>query len=139
MSQSTLAVALLLVGCIGAGITGCVVAFWNRRTRATLIPLLLLSVLLVPPGCGAADDAGEPVPLDVTRSFGRPGRGAGQFVYPRALAVDRSRGIVYVIDKTARIQSFDRDGTYRSSWTMPDFDDSLRLPLSRESSSVRVE
>tara|TARA_B100001059_G_scaffold187203_1_gene189353 strand:+ start:5172 stop:7649 length:2478 start_codon:yes stop_codon:yes gene_type:complete len=115
-------VALLLVGCIGAGITGCVVAFWNRRTRATLIPLLLLSVLLVPPGCGAADDAGEPVPLDVTRSFGRPGRGAGQFVYPRALAVDRSRGIVYVIDKTARIQSFDRDGTYRSSWTMPDFE-----------------
>lgn len=114
--------ALLVAGLLAAAVTGIVVGCWNRRMRSAIVPLLLLSTLLVPPGCGPADEPSSVEPLPVETRFGRPGRAPGQFVYPRALAVDRTDGTVYVVDKTARVQAFDRDGVWLREWTMPSFE-----------------
>jgi streptogramin lyase len=65
-------------------------------------------------GCSKAGSTPE-------RVWGQRGVRGGDFVKPRAIAIgpgDR----VYVVDWTARIQAFDRDGNYLGvSWTTPDF------------------
>ena len=114
--------ALLVAGLMAALVTGGVVAVWNRRVRSMLVPVLLLSCVVVPPGCGPTGDGSRTDPLPVTQRFGHPGRGPGQFVYPRAIATDVDSGRVYVIDKTARVQVFDRAGRWLRDWTMPVFE-----------------
>lgn len=54
--------------------------------------------------------------------FGGPGLGAGEFSYPRGLAVSPVDGCVFVVDKSpmARIQRFSPDGRYELEWRMPD-------------------
>jgi NHL repeat len=78
------------------------------RTRACI---LLVSVVA---GCGGPGSAPEVV-------WGKRGIQGGEFVKPRAIAIgpdDR----VYVVDMTARIQAFDRDGKYLGiTWYPPDF------------------
>lgn len=55
------------------------------------------------------------------RVWGSRGIQDGQFVRPRAVAID-SRDRLYIVDYTARIQAFDRDGTYLGpTWTTPDY------------------
>lgn len=51
--------------------------------------------------------------------FGRTGLGPGEFSYPRAGVYVPDVGLL-VVDKTARIQCFDLDGTFRYSWRMPE-------------------
>ena len=46
----------------------------------------------------------------------------GQFNYPRAIAVDSQREFGYVVDKTARVQRFDFQGTPLSQWRMPEWE-----------------
>ncbi len=113
--------ALLVSGLLAAVVTGVVAGAWNRRLRSVLVPALLLLCMVVPPGCGSGDTS-EAQPLPVTERFGHPGRGPGQFVYPRAIATDDDRGTVYVIDKTARVQVFDRGGRWLREWIMPAFE-----------------
>ncbi len=79
-----------------------------RRLLASLIVVLLL-------GCGSDDSAGK-----VTGSWGGPGREAGRFVKPRGVAVDRKRGVVYVVDMSGRCQKFTMKGQFLSSWRLPD-------------------
>ena len=53
--------------------------------------------------------------------YGRHGTQGGEFVKPRAVAID-ARDRVYIVDYTARIQVFDRDGNYlERRWTTPDY------------------
>jgi sugar lactone lactonase YvrE len=59
------------------------------------------------------------VPVEV--AFGVPGRGRGQFNGPRVLAADPTSGDIYVIDKDARVQRFDREGRHICEWPMPAF------------------
>jgi DNA-binding beta-propeller fold protein YncE len=50
-------------------------------------------------------------------TWGRPGSGPGEFATPHTLATDAS-GRVYVSDRAnERIQIFDSDGSYLTSWT----------------------
>ena len=52
--------------------------------------------------------------------WGRRGVRNGDLVKPRAIAID-SGDRLYLVDWTARIQVFNRDGTYRGpTWTTPD-------------------
>lgn len=51
--------------------------------------------------------------------FGSVGLGDGAFNYPRAIASDRQRN-VFVVDKTGRIQRFDRSGQFELSWKTPE-------------------
>ena len=81
--------------------------------------LVLLPILFF--GCGEqpAPETTSAFPHDVI--FGRPGNIDGRFDYPRAIAIDRERSRVYVVDKTARVQRFGLDGGFQTGWTMPRF------------------
>ena len=51
--------------------------------------------------------------------FGGQGLGPGEFSYPRAIAADTD-GAIFVVDKSARIQRFDAQGTFETSWRTPE-------------------
>ena len=53
--------------------------------------------------------------------WGRRGLGAGRFQTPRALAIDKD-DLLYIVDKTARIQVFTPDGEYVRGWRTPAFE-----------------
>jgi len=76
--------------------------------------LLACMGLIVPAGCDKPGIAGR----KPAKIFGEKGLGPGQFVYPRAIAVG-PQGCVFIVDKTARIQRFDPDGEFETSWQMP--------------------
>jgi DNA-binding beta-propeller fold protein YncE len=76
--------------------------------------LLLMSALVSLPGCWSE----RPLP---DRVWGRKGVQNGDMVRPRAIAIDRNDRL-YIVDYTARIQVFDRDGNYLGpTWTTPDY------------------
>lgn len=52
--------------------------------------------------------------------WGRRGIRPGDLVKPRAAAID-AQGRLYLVDWTARIQAFDRDGHYLTGWRTPDY------------------
>ncbi|HTU19583.1 MAG TPA: NHL repeat-containing protein [Gemmataceae bacterium] len=75
------------------------------------LPGLLLLPLF---GCGG--DASQP-----ERLWGKRGVQNGDFVRPRAIAID-AQDHLYIVDFTARIQVYDRDGQYLGfTWTTPDY------------------
>jgi DNA-binding beta-propeller fold protein YncE len=88
------------------------------RGMAALSPIVALSAVL-----GACSHSGPGVdePYRVARIFGQQGRGDGEFVFPRALALD-GRGHIYVVDKSGRIQKFTTDGAFVLKWELPQYD-----------------
>jgi DNA-binding beta-propeller fold protein YncE len=65
-------------------------------------------------GCGGIDSEPELV-------WGKKGVQRGDFAKPRAAAID-AQDRLYVVDFTARIQVFDRDGRYLGpTWNTPDY------------------
>jgi DNA-binding beta-propeller fold protein YncE len=75
-------------------------------------PLLLGLLLLA--GCGGPHPEPEVV-------YGQHGTQSGDFVRPRAAAIDKHDHI-YIVDFTARIQVFDRNGKFlERCWTTPDY------------------
>jgi DNA-binding beta-propeller fold protein YncE len=92
-----------------------------------VLPAVCLVFASAPPGCepvsgsGDAADAGSgsAVPGDGEIAvIGEPGRGPGQFAYPRPLAVGPDDGL-FVLDKTGRMQRFDPSGRLIGGWVMP--------------------
>ena len=81
------------------------------RTCLALVPLATLA------GC----DEHGPGQGTVELIYGRVGLGDGRFQKPRAITID-GRDQVYVVDMTARIQVFDRDGNYLRQWSTPTHD-----------------
>jgi streptogramin lyase len=83
---------------------------WPARLGRVLSSLLLLPLV----GCG-----GDPSQPELT--WGKRGVQNGDFVRPRAIAID-ARDRLYLVDFTARIQVYDRDGHYLGpTWTTPDY------------------
>ena len=78
------------------------------------LPVLLLLAIPVA-GCGRKVGASEP---KVIETFGKTGAGPGEFLYPRAIALDGDSGVL-VVDKTGRIQRFSQDGQSLSTIQMP--------------------
>lgn len=71
-------------------------------------------ILALVAGCGGDVPAPEVV-------YGQRGVQGGDFVKPRAIAIGPNDRI-YLVDWTARIQVFDRDGIFQDvSWTPPDY------------------
>jgi len=51
--------------------------------------------------------------------FGAPGSDEGQFAGPRAIGVGPDT-MLYIIDRSGRVQKFDPDGTFVGSWELPE-------------------
>ena len=66
-------------------------------------------------GC-APTDPEDQKPLKPKLVFGIAGSSMGQFNYPRGIAVDGQRELVYIVDKSARIQKFTREGRSLGCW-----------------------
>lgn len=83
-------------------------------SRRLLSPLLLALLPLV--GCtwGGGGSA-EPEAV-----WGRRGLSDGRFQKPRAVAIDEDDKL-YIVDMTARIQVFDREGKFLRAWQTPTF------------------
>jgi DNA-binding beta-propeller fold protein YncE len=78
-----------------------------------LVVFLACAPLLLA-GCGGPNAPPEHV-------WGRRGVNGGDLVKPRAITIDPSDRL-YLVDWTARIQVFDRDGKYLGrQWTTPDY------------------
>jgi DNA-binding beta-propeller fold protein YncE len=77
-------------------------------------PGLLAALALLVAGCGGPRAEPELV-------WGRRGVSGGDLVKPRAIAIDGADRLS-LVDWTARIQAFDRDGAFLGqSWTTPDY------------------
>ncbi len=91
----------------------------KANTLMTLLPgrrlaCLFVCLLSAFTGCGGAHSKPELV-------WGRKGVQDGDFVKPRAIAID-SHDRLYIVDYSARIQVYDRDGRYLGpTWTTPDY------------------
>ena len=110
-----------VLGLVGLAIIAAIVpAQAIRRLSFSLV--LGCCVVLPLRGCAPPPNALEPAPVDATVSFGGPGTVPGRFDYPRAIALDPSGGGLVVIDKSARVQRFDLEGTYVTGWRMPQWE-----------------
>jgi hypothetical protein len=86
---------------------------FTRYDRLGLSCLLVLGLLCL---AGCRNHSQEPELV-----WGKRGISGGELVKPRAIAID-SRDRLYLVDWTARIQAFDRDGNFLGhSWTPPDY------------------
>jgi DNA-binding beta-propeller fold protein YncE len=75
--------------------------------KASLISIAAAAALMgAAAGC---DGGGASTAPDVVRIIGSSGRGPGEFLYPRAIALDKG-GALYVIDRTGRMQHLAPDG-----------------------------
>jgi sugar lactone lactonase YvrE len=86
-------------------------------SRPARFALRLLAVALV---CGAVlgcgrdpNNAGE-----LVKVWGRRGLSEGRFQKPRAMTIDGNDEI-YIVDMTARIQVFDKEGNFARFWSTP--------------------
>ena len=113
--QQVIASCLALVAAyvLLAGGAGGLVWLWRRRSPAAA---LLLAAALLPGGCGRSDEPHQDP--EVLRTFGRTGRGPGQFIYPRAVAL-AGDGTLYVVDKTGRVQHLTGEGRFLDGFAMP--------------------
>jgi DNA-binding beta-propeller fold protein YncE len=85
-------------------------SLWSCGGRLTV--LVLTATLLA----GCAGSRARP-----NLVWGKRGVQGGQLVKPRAVAIDAADHL-YIVDWTARIQAFDRDGKFLGkSWTTPDY------------------
>ncbi|MCH7527852.1 MAG: SMP-30/gluconolactonase/LRE family protein, partial [Planctomycetes bacterium] len=79
----------------------------------------LLGSILCLLACHAGCERPPIGPGGVIGVFGKVGIAPGAFSYPRAITVARN-GDVFVVDKSARVQRFSPDGTFETSWKMPE-------------------
>ena len=85
-----------------------------RRGICRFFACLAAAWLVLLTGC---EDSG-PQPGKVEKVWGKRGTANGRFNKPRAITID-SHDNLYIVDMTARIQVFDRKGTYLRSWQTP--------------------
>ena len=116
---STVLGSLLAIVALSGAAGAAMAALLARGERMRgVVPLLLLALLVA--GCREQPAAPAGASLEVERWFGAPGRGRGQFEYPRALEIDPRDGTVLVVDRQARVQRFTPDGSYLGEWAMPE-------------------
>ncbi len=82
-------------------------------SRAGLLGLLSI----VGAGCVHVNEE-DLSPSSVELTWGRSGVSDGRFQKPRAAAID-GQDRIYVVDMTARIQVFDREGNFLRAWSTP--------------------
>lgn len=88
----------------------------GSQSSLILKPILLgVAILAVFAGCTNS----EVGPTDNVLVWGRRGLDEARFMTPRAITID-DQDRIYVVDKTSRIQVFDRDGKFVRAWRTPE-------------------
>lgn len=90
----------------------------NKLLGPRLISILILASVSLLISLQAGCTNSTPEPTDNVVTWGKRGLGDGQFITPRAMTID-DQDRIYVVDKTSRIQVFDRDGKFFRSWRTP--------------------
>jgi DNA-binding beta-propeller fold protein YncE len=90
--------------------SGSMVALHSRIARLAVV----LLAALVTVGC----DEERASSGKLEKVWGQRGNSEGRFQKPRAMAIDAEDNL-YIVDMTARIQVFDRDGNYLRGWQTP--------------------
>ncbi len=114
--QEVIVSCLVLIGAYLLLACGLGVGLWAIRRQATSMGLIVLCLAMTVGGCG--DSREKPTDIREIKTFGRTGRGRGEFIYPRAITRD-AQGLLYVVDKTGRIQIFNPDGSWVRQIQMP--------------------
>ncbi|MBC8200642.1 MAG: hypothetical protein H8E86_01250 [Planctomycetes bacterium] len=96
--------ALFLIIAV-ACVSGSLVLVVNKKFASVLILAFLVS-------CGPQ----EQEPISSATLIGGVGKGDGRFITPRAIASNDD--ILVVVDKSGRLQRFNHDGTFLSSWNL---------------------
>jgi len=118
-SLTTGALALMTLGLSLSLFAALLVRLGIRRTGR--IASLVLVVLCVGMQYGCTDSGvDERGRISDAHVLGGVGRGDGLFIYPRA--IDGNNGMLWIIDKTARIQQLNINGGFVRSWDMPSLD-----------------
>lgn len=86
-----------------------------RPLTPSVLLLVLFAILAALPGC----DHNHSTIGHLEKIWGRKGTSEGRFQKPRAIAIDRDDHL-YIVDMTARIQAFTRDGQFLRQWETPD-------------------
>jgi ABC-type Fe3+ transport system permease subunit/DNA-binding beta-propeller fold protein YncE len=100
-----------------------------RLIRLRRLILLMLAFAAVSSLTGCKDKS---VTLDGTKfleTFGKTGRGQGEFIYPRAIDIKNDNSL-FIVDKTGRIQHFDLDGNFLNMIQMPQIESGKPTGLS---------
>ena len=93
----------------------------RRRTIVTLVIVLGCCGSLLPlMGLARSGSLGSNREGSLESTWGLHGVTDGRFLKPRAMAID-DQDQLYIVDKSARIQVFDRDGEYLRHWRTPKF------------------
>lgn len=125
--QQVIASCLVLISVFLALAFAFVLLMRAVKTRCFLNVFIAAAVPFLFVGC--AKDAGVNEPVEVLDYFGRSGKGPGEFAYPRALDIS-GNGLVYVCDKTGRIQRFSRSGEFVAGFEMPKTEKGLPTGIS---------
>lgn len=108
----------VFIGCAAAcSAADSISMYFNSRRCAVvaLIPTAMSAlVLLSTAGCVGSNGT---IHRDIY-TWSTKGLDDGRFIKPRAIAIDDSDQL-YIVDKTSRIQVFDRDGKFIRSWRTP--------------------
>ena len=127
--QQVIASCLILIASFG--LLAFIAALLFRGIRLRRFGMLALCVFFV---CtlgisGCYPNGRVSTAPDVDDSFGRTGRGAGEFVYPRAIDIAADQTVA-VIDKTGRLQRFTPKGECKQVINMPQIDKGKPIGLS---------
>ena len=81
--------------------------------------LRLVCLILAVMACSSGCTKFPGIPVETSYVWSRKGLDDGRFIKPRAIAIDQ-KDQIFVVDKTARIQVFDRDGNFIRNWRTPE-------------------
>ncbi len=116
-----LGVTALFISSIAALALAHTSSLLRRLASPSSTPLaILLALTFAPAFTGCDRRPVEPSGARALAVIGERGRGAGQFLYPRAIDAD-SNGDLWIVDKAARVQRISPTGQSLGSWTMPAF------------------
>lgn len=109
-------VAVLMAGAIGLLTLG------KKMLRRTGWMGVLILMVVFTPGC---KDHSKPAAIWMST-----GMAQGQLVYPRGIAYSKTDRCYFVIDRSARIQRVELDGTASAMWRMPQQDNGKPVGIS---------